>query len=351
METIYVKPDILRNFGTIILQKVGVPRDDAQIVADSMIEANLRGVDSHGISRIKVYVDKIRAGAINPSGEIKILKDFNAIGLISGNDSLGQSTAYKAMNIAIEKARVYGIGAVGVQHTNHIGMASYYTLQAIEHDMIGLVLTNGSPNMPPLGGRQAMLGTNPLALGIPSGKEAPYIMDIATSQASRGKIILAAKQGLPIPSDWAFTKEGLPTTDPNEALKGLVQPMAGHKGYVLSLGLDIMSGVLTGSRYADKIPHMYDFSKNEPQNIGNWIQAVNIEAFIELDLFKERMDDILRVMKNCDREPGCERIYTPGEIEYETRIKRLQQGIPVSKEVADELNNLSKDYNISICIE
>jgi len=337
----------LRRFTEAVLGAVGVPRDDAARTADHLIEANLRGVDTHGITRVLVpYVRRIQKGLIQPRTEVTVVRERSSSALLEANGGLGQVASARAMEMAIEKAAQTGCAWVSVRNNNHFGAAGYYAQMAIDRDMVGMVATNGPASVAPWGGSRAMLSTNPIAFGIPAGEEPPVILDMATTVVSRGRITLFAKKNVEIPVTWALDEEGRPTNNPNAALRGTLQPVGGYKGYGLALVIDLVSGVLSGAGYGAHCGgHLLEYDR-PAQNVGSTFVAVTVDSFMDVPEFKARVDAALREIKDSPRAPEVERIYAPGEIEFETRLTRLEGGIPIPVEVERDLRALAAELNV-----
>ncbi|MDH7498918.1 MAG: Ldh family oxidoreductase [candidate division NC10 bacterium] len=341
---VLVKPEPLSQFCRHLFQKVGVPMQDAQVLMDNLIEADLRGVDTHGVTRIAIYIERLQSGAVKAKPQIKVLKETPTSALLDGDHGLGQVISAKAMEMAIEKAKAGVIGLVGVRNSTHNGAMAHFAMMAVKQDLIGIALTNTVPLMAVTGGNQAMIGNNPLAIAAPAGSEKPVVFDMACSIAARGKIILAAKKGEKIPLGWAIDKEGLPTQDAKAALEGLILPVGGHKGYGLALMVDVLSGVLTGAHFGPSVGPLY----NNPgvQGIGHLMAAIRIEAFLPLSEFKARMDQMIRDIKNSKKAKGVEEIFLPGEIEMGIEAKRRKEGIPLSRAVYEELCGLGEELGV-----
>jgi LDH2 family malate/lactate/ureidoglycolate dehydrogenase len=252
----------------------------------------------------------------------------------------------RAMEIAIEKARRCGSAFVGVCHSNHFGTCAYYSMMALDHDMIGMCVTNGPAAMAPWGGRERILSTSPISYAVPAGEERAFVLDLATSVVARGRIVLYAKQNLPIPEGWAVDEEGRPTTDASAALRGLLAPMGGYKGYGLSLAVDLLSGVLTGANFGKHFDGtLFDYDR-PPADVGSLFAAIDIDAFMDVGRFKARMDQALREIKHSPRAEGVERIYIPGEIEAECAERRRREGIPIPDEVVREFVELGDELGV-----
>lgn len=349
-ETLFIGSDILREYCKDLFVKAGVPEDDAFIASDNLVDANLHGVDSHGVSRMGIYLKRIREGVDKPVCNIEIDNELPATAALNANSSIGSAVGTRAMKMAIEKAKETGIAFVTVRGSNHIGTAAYYTRMAVEKNMIGFAATNGAARMAPWGGKEALLGTNPFAVGIPAGLERPVVADMATSLVARGKIILAAKNNQEIPLGWAIDKDGNPTTNAQEALDGTVLPFGGPKGYGIALLIDILCGVLSGASFGKHINDMYADFEN-PTDIGNVFGALNIEKFVNLETFKENMDSLIQEIKNSPKATGVNEIFLPGEIEALKREERLKKGIPVTRAVLDELKEEGMRLGVEYTLE
>jgi LDH2 family malate/lactate/ureidoglycolate dehydrogenase len=339
-----IPADALKKFCIDALGRVGVPNDHALIVAESLVLANLRGVDSHGVGLLPRYVRRIKVGLMNPRVIPKIVRDFGSIAVIDGENGIGQVITTKAMEISIAKAKNFGMGTAGIRNSNHFGIAAYYAIQAIQSDMIGIVLSNAAPSMAPWGGTKPLIGTNPLAIGIPTDNN-PIILDMAISVQARGKIRQAALEEKSIPEGWALDERGKPTTDPKEALKGSLLPIAGPKGYGLALIVDVLSGVLTGSFFSDKISSVHEEEEGTPR-VGHFVQAINIESFMPMKEFKNRINELIQKIRESPFAEGVNKIYLPGEIESDRHKERLESGIPLSEAGRQQLIGLAKELGM-----
>jgi LDH2 family malate/lactate/ureidoglycolate dehydrogenase len=342
-DTLRIPAPGLKEFTVDILREADVPDDGAEITADCLIEADLRGVYSHGVMRLPVYVRHLRKtgpGGMTAKPEISVVKEGEAYALIDGGNGLGPVVSARAMQMAIDKARTTAIAGVGVRKSNHNGAEAYYAMMALEHEMIGFCVTVGGKNIiAPWGGLDALLGNNPFAFAIPSGTEWPVVLDMACSVVARGWIMLAMKNNWEIPDGWAVNREGEPTTNAEEAYEGLVLPTGGYKGYALALMGCILGGVLTGASIGSEVTDLgQDFDRD--QDVGHFVGALSIEKFIPIQTFKERMDQLIKELKSSRRMKGVEKIYLPGEKEHETREQNLRDGIPISRGVLSELNRL-----------
>ncbi len=338
--------DRLRVWTQDIFRKIGVGAEDATLLADSMIEANLRGVDTHGITRMLcVYVERIRRGVMNPESRFTVVREKASTALIDCHNSIGQIGAAKAMRMAIEKARQTGVAFTAVTHSNHYGMAAYWAMMALPQDMIGFSATNAPAAAAPTGGRTAMLGANPFAVAYPTEHELPVVLDLSTTVVARGRILLYAKQDKPLEPGWALDERGIPTTDPHAALKGLLAPIGGYKGYGMMLALDLLCGVMTGSNYGAHFPGFLADNMIEPTDVGSVFGAIHVESFMDLPEFKSSMDKAIQEIKGSDRIEGVQRIYIPGEIEFETKADRLARGIPIPEAVIKDFIALGRELS------
>jgi LDH2 family malate/lactate/ureidoglycolate dehydrogenase len=329
-----------RRFVTQVLQGNGVPASNAEIIADCLVQADLRGVDTHGMNRIPSYMERIRQGVLDPTAEPVFKQVTPVVGQVDGQNAFGFLSAHLGMKHAIGMAQTYGIGMVSIKHSNHFGMSAWIVQQAIDAGMMSLVFTNSSPALPVWGGKEKLMGVSPIACGAPAGMAPPFILDMAPSVAARGKIYKAKRRGEKIPLDWALDKNGSQTDDPAAALEGVMLPMGGPKGSGLSIMMDVFSGVLSGSAFAGHVTNPYDPSK--PADTGHFLVAIKPDLFLSLDDFKGRMDYLYQRVVGCERMTGVERIYFPGEVEQITATKRSISGIPLIKAEVGALNDEAK---------
>jgi LDH2 family malate/lactate/ureidoglycolate dehydrogenase len=351
METnpqVIVSEDSLKQFCTRVLILAGVLPEPADAIAGNLIEADLQGVTSHGIVRLPIYVQRLRAGVVNARPEVHVAHSTSTTAVIDGDNGMGQWVAMRAMQMAIYKAQSGICSFVSVRNSNHFGAAGYYARMAVPHDMIGLSFTTGGINhMTPWGGARAVLGNNPFAIALPAGHERPVVLDMACSTAARGKILVAAKDNSPIPGDWATGPDGEATTDPVEALKGFMLPVGGPKGYALTLVIGLLSTMLSGAAFGSEVTHMYeDFER--PQNIGHLFGVLPIASFEPVDLYKRRMDKAIREVRDTPRARGVERIYLPGEREELLAEEYRRSGIPIQRSVWMELQELGNELGVAL---
>lgn len=333
---LYVSAPDATEFVRSVLIGNGVSPENANIVAECLVQADLRGVDTHGVNRIPSYMARIREGVLDATANPSLNQITPVVAQVDGKNGFGFVAAHMGMARAIEMAKEFGIGMVSVKHSNHFGMSAWVVQQALDAGMMSLVFTNSSPALPVWGGRSKLMGVSPIACGAPAGKEKPFILDMAPSVAARGKIYKAARRGEKIPTDWALDGEGKQTDDPNKALEGVMLPMGGPKGSALAIMMDVFSGVLSGSAFAGHVTNPYDPSK--PADVGHFLVAIKPDLFMSLEDFKERMDYLYKRVVESDKMAGVDRIYYPGEIEQLTREERLKTGIPYVQAETDALN-------------
>jgi LDH2 family malate/lactate/ureidoglycolate dehydrogenase len=340
--------EVLVVFTKQVMVKVGVPEADAEVVASTLVDADLRGIHSHGVSRLPIYVERIKRGLVSPVAKMRILSSAGATITIDGGDSLGPVLAKFAMEKCIEVARDQGVGVCTVMNANHVGMLGHFSEMAARLRMIGIVVCNAAPSMAPWGGMTPALGSNPMAISIPSGQEWPITLDISTSASARGKIRLAALRGTTIPYGWAVDSEGQPTQDPKKALEGSLLPFGEHKGYGLAVIMEILAGILSGANFGADLGSMYEMSK--VSGIGIYLQTINISRFMRLDDFTARISKYGQMLKSVPKRPGFTQIYMPGEPEREISRKRAIEGIPLDDETVKELQRLARSLEIELPI-
>lgn len=327
-------------------KKLGLPPQGARTTAENLIFANLRGVDSHGLIRLKIYADRLRAGGFKPKARPRVVAEQKASALIDARHGVGQVAATTAMRLAITKAKKNGVAVVSVKNSNHFGASAFYAMQAVEHGMIGFAATNAGPTMAPTGGREGRLGNNAMAIAVPAGHLPPIVLDMATGAVAWGKIFVAQQEKRKIPVTWALDRHGVPTDDPNAAAhQGLIQPFGGYKGYGLSLLLDILTGVLSGGGFSTHVRTLYK-QVETPSQVAHMCAALRISAFLDLKEFHRRMEEMIQLMHSCPAAPGVERIFVPGEIEHETEQRRRAEGIPLNVELRNELHALGVELGL-----
>lgn len=337
-----VSIDSLNRVVIDVLTKVGVSKEDANIILDTILFANRRGVATHGVGRLPLYVHKIAAGHYNPKNEIEVLADNAAYALLDAHNGFGQVVAYKATKMAIEKAKKYGIAVVGVRNSNNFGTAGYFGDMAAREGCAAMVYANAAPAIAPTGGNKTIFGTNPLCYAYPGDENHnPILLDMATTIAARGKIRLAAKNGEKIPLDWAIGPDGQPTDDPNVALKGSLLPIGGYKGYGLSMFVDIFAGMLTGSHYAGGVKNLSKM--DEDSGNGHLFVVIDLDKFMSADDKRERIAHFYDAVMDCG-EKG--KIFMPGEIEY-NKLRQSKNSILISQKQFDEVNAVAQEVGSS----
>ena len=339
----YVKPADHQRFVQEVLTANGVPTENAVIISNCLLQADLRGVDTHGANRIPSYIERIRNKILDPAAVPELCQVTPVVASVDAKNGFGFVAAHLAMKRAIEMGQEFGIGMVSVKHSNHYGMAAWMVQQAVDANMMSLVFTNSSAAQPVWGGRTKRMGVSPLACGAPGGIDnRPFILDMAPSVAARGKVYKALRRGEKIPLDWALDKDGNPTDDPARALNGVMLPMGGPKGSALSIMMDVFSGVLSGSAYAGHVGGPYDFSK--PADVGHFLVAIKPDLFMNLDEFRSRMQYLYDRVVGSEKMPGVDRIYFPGEIELMNKEKRMTEGVPFTEV---EINNMNKEAELA----
>ncbi len=320
-----VSPDRLRDFVAAVYRSAGVPAKDAEFVADTLVQADLWGHQSHGVLRLAWYQARLQSGAMKPETLFETVLDGGAVLVLEANDGIGQVVARHATEEAVRRAKLHGVGVVSVRNSNHFGTCMYFTGMGAREGCITLLTTNGGPNMAPWGGMKKMIGTNPWSVSAPAGRFPPMVMDVANSGVARGKIYLARQRHEQIPDNWAIDAAGLPTTDPLAALEGLILPMAGHKGYAIGVIVDMLSGVLSGSSFLDDVHGPYD--PVNKSGAGHFFVAFNVEAFQPKTQFEGRMEEYIERLKAVPLAPGFDEIYYPGEIEAQNDARHRKEGL------------------------
>ncbi|MCI2426608.1 Ldh family oxidoreductase [Candidatus Acetothermia bacterium] len=351
MEEFLFQAEDLHAYMIRFFQRVGVSQGDAKITADVLITADLRGISSHGIIRLDSYYGMpLEQGYIDPRSPIHVITETPVTALLDGGNGLGPVIAYRAMERCIEKANQSNVAFIAVRNSNHYGIAGYYAMMALPQDMIGISVSNSQPSVAPTHGREAVLGTNPISVAVPAGKEFPYVLDMATSIVSIGRIVVHQKTGKEIPVGWAIDKSGQLTTDPAAVLNGgSLLPlggdeiMRGYKGYGLMLLVDILSGVLSGAAFGSDVGSP---NKNKRANVGHFFGAIKISAFRSKEEFTADMDRLIQRLKTTALMPGQDRIYIHGEKEFELAKQRRQEGIPLHISVIRGLEDAGRRLGV-----
>jgi len=354
-ETFSIRETTLRQFCEQVLTTLGVPPENARVTTDVLVLADLRGIDSHGVARLGRYVSGLREGYMKPKDESRVLRETKATALIDGGQSLGQVVGKKGMDLAIAKAKDTAVGVVVVRNSNHYGIAGYYSLLALEHDLIGVSMTNAAPLVVPTFGRTALLGTNPISLTAPATKEKPFVLDMATSTVPRGKVEVYQRLGKPMPHGWAVDETGKSSSDPARVLNALAkrlgggllplggegEDLGGHKGYGLALMVDVLCGVLSGAATGLQV-----YADEKRPDVGHFFMALDPTAFRPLDEFKGDMDRLARELKESPKAQGQDRIYVHGEKSFARMEKFRKEGIPLGPKVVEGLKKIGADLDI-----
>ena len=339
-----VSLDELNRLVTAAFVRAGVPEDNAVVLAHALVEAEARGIESHGLRLTASYVARLGSGGFSATAAPHIVREGPAVALMDGENGLGPLVATRAMEVAITKARTAGIGACAAQRSNHYGAAAIYALQACEQGLIGIATTNSVAAVAPPGGRVGAVGNTATAYGIPTAEEPPLVLDISMSTAARSRFALHAERGLPLPEGWAIDAEGKPTTDAKEGLGGYLLPLgsptAGHKGFGLAMLMDTLAGALSGARFGVELQRMTD-SDPRPYGIGHFLLAIDPTWFGEPDEFRRRIDRMTRDLRATPRQPGVERIYAPGERSHERRQQAAAQGLKLEDALVKRLRQLA----------
>lgn len=321
--------EALERYAAALLGGAGLPTEDAGLVARIVVQADLDGVETHGMGRLANYLERLRRGVVNPAPQMRLVRERGATAVLDADNGMGQLAAVRAMEEAVRLARASGLGWVAVRRSNHFGATSYYANLAVEAGMIGLALTNSPPGMAPYGGRAAGLGTNPIGVGIPRAGGDPIVLDMATSAVARGQIIKAQRAGQPIPPGVAVDAAGAPTTDPAAALKGALLPMAGAKGYGLALAIELLCGALSGAAMGAEIPSYFD-NWEQPSNVGHVLAAIDIGAFVEPDEFAARAGGLVAALQATPPAEGHAGVRFPGERRTALARERHASGVPIA---------------------
>jgi len=350
---------VLKNFMKDVFVKLGVPKDDAEIIADVLITSDLRGINSHGIQRCKMYYDRIREGIYNPNTRIDIVKNDATTAVIDGNCGMGHVIAHKAMTLAINKARKYGLGAVAVRNSTHFGIAGYYSLMATREGMIGFVTTNTRPSVPPTFGIEPILGTNPLTYGAPTDEDFPFLLDCATSIIQRGKVEVYNRLKKPLPDGVIISNNGNSKNDAGIVLNKLINRSAallplggkgedtsGHKGYGYATFAEILSAGLQDGIFLKDTAGVIENGQKRLK-VGHFFLAINIENFIPVKRFKKITGNIMRALRNSKKVPGKNKIFTAGEKEFLAEIESKRVGISLNKSLQSDIKTMQQELGLN----
>lgn len=344
--------DDLKGFSKQTYMKAGVPNDEADIVAALLARADLRGVETHGVMRLPIYIQRLQKGYVRGECKLTILKERGPTAFIDAHGSMGHVVAFKAMEIAIEKSENYGISWVSVKNSGHFGVAGLFPMMALKKDFIGYIVTNSAPMMAPYGGRERILGNNPLSYAFPTDKYPPIVLDMSCSVVSSGKLILCRKKGETIPLGWAYDKNGLPTADPYEGYEGggSLAPIGEHKGYGMVLAHEMLTSILTGGKWTQYIKSLYEEDKTGIQGTCHSFMVIDPDCFIGRENFKKNMDSYIKSIKESGKAKNATEILMPGEPEYRTETKYLKKGIPLAPNIVNELLSLGESLGVSLSL-
>ena len=346
-EPLRIKAPELEAFIARAFEAVDVPAHDAQAIAELMTRADVNGSEGHGVFRLPQYIRRIKGGAVNVRPNIRIERQAGAMALVNGDNGMGHLVMKYATQIAIEKAKTAGVAWVGAKWSNHAGPASLYASMPLEHDMIGLYMAVGSANhLPPWGGIDMLLSTNPLAVAVPAGEEPAIVLDMATTVAAYGKVKTKAQRGESMPVGWMIDRQGQPLTDPTRANEGFLLPIGEYKGYGLALVIGLLSGTLNGAAMGrDVVDFNADYTT--PTNTGHTIVAISVEAFEEIAQFKRNVDMLIRDLRSSRTLPGVDRIWLPGEQSHAKRQDRTEHGVPIPDALRTSLDALGRELGIA----
>lgn len=351
---------LTEDFMTAVFEKLGVPEADARLCSDVLLESDRRGIESHGCNRFKpIYVDRIRAGILNPVTKVDVIKETPTTAVLDANDGMGMVASEKAMNMCISKAREFGMGMAAVRNSSHYGIAGYWAGMAVKENMIGITGTNARPSIAPTFGVENMLGTNPLTFGMPTDEPFPFMLDCATSIIQNGKIEYYARIGHDTPEGMVIGRDGQTLTDSVQILKdirsqkaalaplgGFGETFAGYKGYGYAAVVEILSAALQSGLFLRTLDGKDEEGKQRPYHLGHFFIAIDTEAFMGADAFKKTTGDILRELRSSQKAPGQDRIYTPGEKEYDVWMYRKDKGVPVTEAVQKEFIGMRDEFGL-----
>lgn len=343
-DAIRVDSQALRSFTQSVFSRAGLADEVSRVLADGLVTANLRGVDSHGVVRLEPYTLKLEEGGFNDSPDLSVTETRAGTFRVDADNGPGQYATVEAMDRAVERAEETGAAFAVVENSNHFGTAAYYTKQAADSDCIGFAMTNVGPNVAPFGGIDPYFGTNPLAYSIPTRDSPTITLDMATSVVAKGKTILAEEEGESIPDDWALDDRGQPTTDPSEV--HALQPVGGPKGYGLALLVDVCSGLLSGMGHSPSVDSLYD-DYSKPQEIGHFVGAINVNAFRDVEAFKNDVETMISELKSQRTVKGIDKVLLPGEPEARTRAEREAEGVPLGSGVRETLSEIAATYDLT----
>jgi ureidoglycolate dehydrogenase (NAD+) len=343
-----VQPETLKTISAAILNKNGIPERESKVVAASLVDADLKGVSSHGVLRLAIYLKRLGNKVIHPNPEFEVIKETNSTVVLDGGNGLGQVVSQYAVDLLKVKAQQSPISAVTVRNSNHFGAAAYWAAQLTDNDMIGIVMSNVEPLMPPPGGASAKIGNNPISFAVPAGDHYPIVLDMATSSVPLGKILNAKSKGESIPEGWGLNHLGQSTTDPDEVVNGgSLFPVGGPKGYGLAVMVDVLTALLSNGAFSDQIHSMYN-DLDKPNSISHFFMAIRIDAFSDPSFFKQIVDQYITSIKSTPLAQGANAIFMPGEIEFLNKEKNEQNGIQLPESVVKELVQLAEQAGVDV---
>jgi len=340
----------LKDFCCQVYMKAGVPAVEAEIVADLLVRSDLRGIETHGVTRLPIYILRLQKGFVRKECKLTTVKEKGPTVFLEAHGSMGHIAAYRGMEKAIAKAEDFGIGWVSVKDSGHFGVAGFFPMMALQKDFIGYVVSNSAPMMFPLGGRERIIGNNPVAYAIPAGQYPPVVLDFSLGIVSSGKLILARKKGEKIPLGWAVNKDGLLTDDPYEGYEGggSLMPVGGHKGYGMVLVHEMLTALLTGGKWTKEIKSLYEEDKTGIQGTCHSFMAIDPDCFIGRENFRKEVDRYIKTIKESAKAQNAVEILMPGEPELRTERERLKDGIPLAPATIRELAVLGESLGISL---
>jgi ureidoglycolate dehydrogenase (NAD+) len=345
MGKIILSEQILNAFIIALTTKIGLPEREAAVFAESLIDADLKGIHSHGLIRLPIYIRRMEAGLVDVAARTEVVRDDQTVTVLDAKNGLGQAAGVQGMEEALARAGRFGVGICGIFRSNHFGALGYYTELASRNEMIGMVTTNSFPAMAPVGGREKVIGNNPFALSVPRLNQPPITYDVSTSTVALGKILVAKQEGKTIPLGWALDQEGRPTDNPDDVIQrnGSLTPFERHKGYGFAFMLEILAGVLTGAHFGRQIRSLYNVK--EFSGLGHFMMALDIRHFMELPGFYERLEHFVEDVKSSNLAAGEKEILIPGEIEHRKKRIGLAEGLAYDESLLVEINSLAGRYS------
>ncbi len=346
---ILVNHNDLLSFTTAMFEKAGMLGEDARFFAQSLVDINLWGIDSHGVLRVPIYVKRLKSGACNPRPDIRTIKQAITLEVLDGDDGPGQIVGRAAMQRAIELAKTYNLGMVGAVRSNHFGAAGTFTRLAAAEGMLGIAMTNVVQNVVAPGGSKPIVGNNPFSIAVPTYGEFPFVLDISLSAVSGGKLLLASKKGEKIPLDWGTDTAGRPTDDPDKAFKGFLLPVGGYKGLGIAYAVEIMTGLLNGGVFLDAMKGMYKYP-DDPSLTSHSMLAINISAIMDAGEMQNRMNEFMQKIHASPMWDSQQEMLIPGELEHRTMQTRKKDGIPLPENLYVELNGLAGELGTGVVL-